>query len=126
MTYLKVVPGWRAAAARSGYDFTPAVDVVENEDAFTLDFDLPGFGKDDIRITVNEGVLTVSGERKREVEDDEKYFRYFERTHGRFSRSFRLPDHVDGNAVTATYRNGVLTLEIPKKEEAKPYTIEIK
>ena len=128
MTYLKVIPGLRTrtTTARREYDYNPAVDIVEDKDSFSLEFDLPGLRKDDIKITVNEGVLAVSGERKRDAEEDEKNFRHFERNVGTFSRSFRLPDYVDGDSIKAAYKNGVLRLVLPKKAEAKPYTIEIK
>lgn len=128
MTYLTLKPGLRSGTVRTArqYDFTPPVDIVEDANTFALEFDVPGFTKDDIKVSVNEGVLTVKGERKRNVVANEKYFRYFERPEGSFSRSFTLPEHTNGEAITASFTNGVLRLEIPKKEEAKPHVIEIK
>jgi len=130
MTFLRVAPRWRRddyANGRTDSTYTPSVDIVEHADGFTLDFDLPGFTREDLKVSVNEGVLTVTGTRARkETAEDEKYFRHFERPYGTFSRSFRLPEYVDGESVKATYVQGVLTLELQKKEEAKPYTIEIK
>ncbi len=105
--------------------WNPTVDIIEDNDIFILEFDLPGFNKSDFTITVKEGVLALKGERKRKEPEDEKYYRYFERPAGTFERSFRLPEHVDGEKVKAVYKNGVLKLELPKKEEAKPLTIQI-
>ena len=105
--------------------WSPDVDIVESEDKFTLEFDLPGFKKDDFTINVKEGVLAISGERKIEVTEGEKYYRHLERQSGTFERSFRLPEYVGGGKIGASYKNGVLKLELPKKEEAKPRTIKI-
>jgi len=99
---------------------------VETGEAYALEFDLPGFTKEDIKVSVDDGLLKVSGERARNVEKDERYYRYFERPEGTFTRSFKLPSHVNGESIKATYTNGVLRLELPKKEEAKPHAIEIK
>jgi len=128
MTYFTVVPRRRneTTAHNNKRSFNPHVDIIENKDLFALEFDLPGINKDDVKISVNEGVLTVSGDRKREVAEDDEYFRHFERAEGSFSRSFRLPEHVNGDDIKAAYTNGVLSLELPKREEAKPHTIEIK
>jgi len=105
--------------------WNPAVDIIEDNDVFILEFDLPGFNKSDFTITVKENVLAVKGERKRKETENEKYYRYFERPSGIFERSFSLPENVDGEKVKAVYKNGVLKLELPKKEEAKPLTIQI-
>jgi len=128
MTFLTFKPGLKNRAIyteRTDELITP-VDIVENDSAYVLEFDVPGFGKENINVAVIEGVLTVKGERKRTVETNEKYFRYFERPEGTFGRSFTLPGHVDVDALKASYANGVLRLEIPKKEEEKPHVIEIK
>jgi HSP20 family protein len=129
MTYYKVAPRRQRANATETHthDLKPAVDIVESADGFTLVFDLPGFEKDAINVAVEEGVLTVKGERKRaEHEKDENLFRHFERAEGTFERSFRLPDYVDGENIDAAFTNGVLKLELSKKEEAKPRTIKVK
>ena len=105
--------------------WTPDVNIVEGEDKFILELDLPGFKQDDFTINVREGVLAISGERKIEVPEDEKYFRHLERHSGTFERSFRLPEYVDGDKIGASYKYGVLKLELPKKEKAKPHTIQI-
>ena len=114
--------GW----SRQGW--IPAMDVVENEDAFVATADLPGLSKEDIQISLDEGVLSISGERKLEhTENGEegKGFRRFERAYGSFSRSFSLPQGIDQENVKAAFDNGVLTLTLPKTEVAKSRTISI-
>jgi len=128
MTLLRVLPRRKEGidTGRIDVDLVPAVDIIESKETFTIHFDLPGLEKDEIKVSVNDKVLSVTGERKNPASENETYYRYYERPDGTFSRSFKLPDHVDGNAVKASYKNGVLSLELPKKEEAKPKTIEIK
>ena len=127
MTYVKYypVPKTRETNCRADNAWIPAYDIVEHEDNFVLEFDLPGFAKNDFNITVNEGVLTVSGERKEKKTEGENHYRYYGRPYGSFERSFRLNDQVKEDKLKATYKNGVLKLELPKREEAKPRTIEI-
>ena len=128
MTYLRVVPRQETGygKGRLNTNWTPSVDIIEGNDSFTLEFDLPGFKKENFKVNVNNGVLEVSGERKGTVTENKNYFRSVERDVGNFSRSFRLPDTVNGDSINGSYENGVLKLEIPKKEEAKPHKIEIK
>ena len=127
MTLVKYYPVTRKRY--SGYNadntWTPAVDVIEHTDGFVLEIDLPGFKKNDFTLKVKEGVLTLSGERKLEKPADEKLYRYYERTYGAFERSFKLPEHVEDNKIKASYKNGVLKLDFPKKEETKPRSIHI-
>jgi HSP20 family protein len=104
----------------------PAADIIESNEGFTITLDAPGFEKDDFTVKVHEGVLTVTGERKREEAEDTKLFRYYERPTGTFERSFRLPDYIDHESINGSYENGVLAVELKKKEEAKPHTITIK
>ncbi len=127
MTVLRYLPATRNyySAHEGNIDWTPDVNIIEGEDRFLLELDLPGFKQDDFTINVSEGVLTISGERKIEVPEDEKYFRHLERRSGAFERSFRLPEYVSGEKITASYKQGVLKIELPKKEEAKPRTIKI-
>lgn len=112
-------------AAGSAQTLLPRTDVAEHPEHFEISIDLPGMEKGDIDIVIHDGTLTVSGERKieRKVEND-KYTR-MERSYGEFKRSFRLPENVDGDSVNAEYKNGVLTLEIRKLEEALPKKIEV-
>lgn len=106
-------------------DFVPAVDIDETDEAIILRADLPGVDEKDIEITVHQGVLILSG--KREDEHDEKSGNgvYRERRHGSFFRKFRLGSKVDADAIVAAYNNGVLTVTLPKKEEAKPKQIPV-
>ncbi len=104
--------------------WTPAVDVKETDDSLQLYVELPGIDKNKVDISLESGVLTVSGERHFEEGERESY-RRVERAYGLFNRSFRVPRDVDSSQVTATYRDGVLHLELPKAEAAKPRQIEI-
>jgi HSP20 family protein len=107
------------------YYWTPAVDVIEEKEKYVVEVDLPGIKKDILKINLKEGILSINGERKTEIKEDGDFFRYYERPTGEFERSFRIPKTADGDNITASYKNGVLKLEIPKKEEAQPLTINI-
>jgi HSP20 family protein len=107
-------------------DWTPALDAHEDKDKFSVVVEIPGMKKEDINVSVHDGVLTVSGERKYEKDTKEDTVHRCERFYGKFSRSITLPAVVRADKVSAVYKDGVLTLEIPKAEEAKPKTIEIK
>jgi len=127
MSYVTIYPrtGTKTENKRVNTAWSPNVDIIESDDAFALEFDLPGYEKENINLTVKEGVLTVSGERKLRDSGNDNYYSYFERPKGAFSRSFRLPDHVDAEKISSSYKNGVLAVDIMKKEEAKPYQIKI-
>ena len=103
----------------------PAMDLVESGDHFVLRADLPGMSEEDIRIELEDGTLTVSGERKAEHETSEEGYYRVERATGSFSRSLTLPKGVNADAVTAGFDRGVLEVRIPKPEERKPRRIEI-
>ena len=121
--------GWTGASAEPAAEtgWVPAMDIVENDDAFVATADLPGLGKDDIEISVEEGTLSISGERKLEhVEDDEKKgFKRLERAWGSFRRSFTLPQGVDLEKVSASFTDGVLTVTLPKTEIVKARKVDI-
>ena len=104
----------------------PAVDVSENEKGYAVTVELPGVKKDDVTVEVHENVLTIRGEKKSEREEKKDKTHWLERTYGSFSRSFTLPPTAVVDELKATFRDGVLTLEIPKKEELKPRQISIK
>lgn len=110
----------------SVYSFDPAIDIQENGDKFELTAELPGVDKKDVNISVNEDVLTISGEKKKTVEKEDAQCYRSERMFGKFERSFRLPDEVDQDKIEAKYENGILHLTIPKTEESKPKEREIK
>src|SRR5512144_806299 len=103
----------------------PAMDLLETADHFVLRADLPGMTQDDVKIELEENTLTVSGERKAEHAERQEGFYRVERAFGSFSRSLSLPKGVDGEAVTASFDNGVLEVRIPKPEERKPRRIAI-
>ena len=114
--------------ARSGQLFngwSPALDLYENKDNIVAVVELPGMRKEEIEISLHDGTLTIAGERKREVNDGDKAERS-ERYVGRFRRGILLPARVDANKVGATYRDGILTVTLPKAEEAKPKQIQVR
>ena len=105
--------------------FSPALDVQETPDSYVLHVELPGVSPQEVDITLEENVLTVSGERSFYQESDGEDFRRVERRFGRFHRAVRLPDRVAGEDVTARYADGLLTITVPKAEESKPRRIAI-
>lgn len=106
-------------------NFVPAVDVYEDEHSITLTAELPGINEKDVEISLENGVLTISGERKMENEEKQDNFHRIERSYGRFTRSFTLPPTVDNENVKAEFNNGVLKITLAKREEAKPKQIKI-
>ena len=100
-----------------GSSFVPKVDIIENEKAFEIHFAVPGISKEDFNIELKENYLTVSGERKLSNEKKDKSFHSIETSYGSFSRSFSLPENVDGSKVQAKYNSGILELTIPKDEK---------
>src|SRR5215212_1316365 len=105
--------------------WVPPVDLVEAEDHFVLKADLPGLTEGDVSIEVQDGTLTISGERKAEHEQREKGWYRIERSFGRFNRSLTLPEGVDADRIQAAFDHGVLEVRIPKPEQRKPRRIEI-
>ena len=105
--------------------WSPRIDVSENDNKFEVSAELPGLDRDDIKIEVQNNILTISGEKKsvREEDNDDTYL--CERAYGRFSRSFELPALVESEGIKAGFKNGVLTLNLPKVEAAKPKQIEV-
>jgi HSP20 family protein len=104
--------------------WAPPVDVAEEKDKIFVRVEVPGMNESDLKVSFEDGLLTVSGERQFERKDDRNYHR-IERTYGSFSRSFSLPRTVDPNSIAAHYRDGILEIEIPKLEEAMPKQIQI-
>ena len=101
------------------------MDVVDSKDGILLKVEIPGVKQEDISISVEENTLTVKGERKQESQVNEEGYSRFERSYGAFQRSVLLPPTVDADRVKATYKDGVLEVQLPKKEEAKPKTIKV-
>ena len=107
-------------------DWTPNVDVAETDDEYLIKVELPEVRKEDVKITIHDGVLTLQGERKLEREEQNKKYHRVERAYGSFARSFTLPDNIDANSVKARNKDGMLYLHLGKTEEAKPKSIEVK
>lgn len=106
--------------------WTPPVDVLEKKDRLVLTAELPGFTEEQIQLRFDDGVLTLEGERRFEKEVDDTRYHCVERSYGRFSRAFRLPANVDEERISATFLNGLLVVELPKREEARPKSIRIR
>lgn len=119
----EVGPVERAGAAQM---VAPAVEIAEDENAYTVTAELPGVKKDDVHVEMSEGVLSVRGEKKSEREEKKEQRRYVERSYGTFSRSFTLPRDANPDQIDASFKDGILTITIPKTEAAKPRTINIK
>jgi len=105
-------------------DWMPMVDIDESEDAFVVKAELPGVDKDDVSVTIEDGVMTIKGEKRTETKDKKRH--RVECSYGSFVRSFTLPQSSTADKVVAEYKNGILHLTIPKSEEAKPRQIEVK
>jgi len=106
--------------------FMPAIDVSEDENSLTLTAEIPGMTKDELEVTVENGVLTLKGEKKEEETKEGKDYLRVERRYGQFERRLRLPEYVDATKVEATYKDGVLRLTMPKEKPSKAKSIEIK
>jgi HSP20 family protein len=107
-------------------DWTPSVDISETEGEYQIKAEIPDVKKEDVKVTVEDGVLTIQGERKHEVEEKGKKYHRIERSYGSFVRTFSLPDVIEADKVKAEFKDGVLNLHLPKSEKAKPKSIEVK
>jgi HSP20 family protein len=107
-------------------DWSPEVDISEDDRGYLLKADLPEMKKDDVRVTVEDGILNVSGERKTEKEDQKRKFHRIERSYGTFRRSFTLPEDADSTKVTAEFRDGVLKVHLPTTTKARSKALEVK
>jgi len=114
------------SAARRTAPLSPAVDLAENEASYIVTAELPGVAKDDVTVELHEDVLTIRGEKKSEREETKNRSHWVERSYGAFSRSFTLPPTARAEEMRASFKDGVLRVEIPKKEEVKPRQISIK
>jgi HSP20 family protein len=118
---------WRTSEERPlRGTWVPAINILEQENAITITADLPGLGADDVEVTVEEGTLSIRGERKlEEVAEGETYHRV-ERLYGAFERNFTLPNSIDVEKIEARFTNGEMVLTLPKREESKPRSVKIK
>jgi len=114
----------REEGLRTGM-WTPAVDIYENNDSVVVKAELPGVERDQISVEVKDGILTLRGERKFEKEVKEESYHRIERSYGNFQRSFSLPVSVEQDEVTARFKDGVLEVILPKKEQARPKQIQV-
>jgi HSP20 family protein len=115
-----------AFRAGESLGWTPAVDIYEDEEGLSLRFDLAGVEPKDVDIRFENGVLTIKGERKMEKEEKKDNYHRVELSYGAFNRSFSLPATVDPDKIRAESKNGVLSIHLPKKAEAKPKTVQVK
>jgi HSP20 family protein len=107
-------------------NLTPLVNIEETDNDYIITAELPGIEKKDIKITFQNNMLNISGEKKEEKEMDNRNFHRVERRYGKFSRSIAIPSSIELDKIDASYKNGILTVKVPKSEEAKPKEIEVK
>ena len=120
--------GRRALGAEpaAAVDWAPRVDISETPAAYVIKAEIPEVKKEDVKITIDDGMVTISGERRQESEQKDTKYHRVERYYGSFSRSFSLPGNVDEPAAKAEFKDGVLSLSIPKAAEARPKVLEVK
>jgi HSP20 family protein len=118
--------GIRADEAVQASYWTPAVDIAEFENEYVVKMELAGVNKDDVKISLESNILTVKGEKKQEKDEKDMNVRHIERSYGSFQRSFTLPKRVKSDSIDAVFTEGVLSISLPKAEEAKPKQIEVK
>ena len=106
-------------------DWSPTSDVVESKDEIVIKAELPGIDEKNVDVVIEDGVLTIKGERNAEKETEEKGYRRIERSYGSFLRSFTLPTNVEPEKTSASFANGLLEVHLPKKEGAKPQSIKV-
>jgi HSP20 family protein len=104
----------------------PPVDIAESDDDYSITVEIPGAKKEDVNVECHDNILTIKGEKKSTREEKKEHRHYVERSYGSFSRAFTLPSDAAGDQVKATFREGVLTIEVPKAEERKPKVVDIK
>jgi len=107
-------------------EWSPSVDISEDDREYTVKAELPEVKKEDVKVNVENGVLTITGERKFEKEEKNKKYHRIERAYGNFTRSFTLPEAVKADKVSAEFKDGVLHVRLPKDESARPKSVEIK
>ena len=107
-------------------DWVPSVDISESDGEYQIKAEIPDVKKEDVKVTLEDGVLTIQGERKHEQEEKGKKYHRIERSYGSFVRTFSLPDVIDEDKVKAEFKEGVLNLHLPKSEKAKPKAIDVK
>jgi HSP20 family protein len=117
-------PGW--GALEVGGEWAPKVDLSETKDAYVLRAEIPGVEQKDVQVALQEQLLTIKGEKSKEKEEKDEHYHRMERSYGAFTRAMRLPAAVEASKVTASFKDGVLTVTLPKTPAAKGTTIPIK
>jgi HSP20 family protein len=107
-------------------DWIPSVDITEDDNEYLIKAEVPEVEKKDVKVTVQDGVLTIQGERKQEKEEKGRRFHRVERSYGTFVRSFTLPEDATDSEIKAEFKNGMLSVHVPKSEKARPKAIEVK
>ena len=107
-------------------EWAPRVDITEDDSEFVIKAELPEVKREDVKVTVENGVLTLTGERKLEKEEKGRKYHRIERAYGSFARTFALPDDANGAKVSALFKDGILRVHLPKSEQAKPKAVEVK
>ena len=116
----------RQGQGGGGRVWAPALDISERKDAYVVSVEVPGVNADDLDITLEDGLLTIQGERQFTSESSEQQYHRVERRYGSFRRSITLPSQVQADSIEASFENGVLEVVVPKAEEAKPKKISVK
>jgi len=116
---------WDNGLVARGGEFVPRFDIKETKNTYVLKADLPGVREEDVQVSLNGNLLAVSGKREEEHRDEGEQYYAVERTYGTFSRSFALPDGIDGDTISADLKGGVLSIQIPKRPEAQPKKISL-
>lgn len=122
----RTAPAEASREALTVPEWAPVVDITETDDEFLIKAELPEVKREEVKVSVENGVLTIQGERKQEKEEKGKKFHRVERYYGSFMRTFTVPDNVDETKVRAEFKDGVLNVHLPKTEKAKPKAIEVK
>ena len=118
--------GWVEDTGLAPSTWSPATDIVESDNGYVVKVELPGLSKDDVKIMMQNNLLTIRGEKKQEKEGKEEGYHRIERSYGAFQRCFTLPSAVDPSKIDASFKDGILTVVVPRSEAAKPKTIEVK
>ena len=122
-------PAWHSSNGKEAMivaDWTPSVDISETAGEYLIKAEIPDVKKEDVKVTLEDGILTLQGVRWHEQEEEGKKFHRIERSYGSFVRTFSVPDVIEAEHVKAEFKGGVLNLHLPKSEKAKPKTIEVK
>jgi HSP20 family protein len=126
MNRLLTRPAWGAEEALVTADWAPIVDIQESDKEYLVKAELPEVKKDDVKVNIKDGVLTLEGERHQEKEEKDKKFHRVERSYGKFVRCFTMPEDADDKRVQADFKDGVLNVHIGKSEVMRPKAIEVK